>query len=80
MFIESTAGYTKDAKSNNDEFSQGFNLKSTTHLSRYTTCGSFIVLTPEFSYTGVKKRIPTPENLKRAMFRMSSKGIAKALE
>ncbi len=79
MFIESTSDYTKEVKSANTEFFQGFFFKPANIVSNYT-CGSFILLLPEFSYTGVKKRMPAPENLKKAMFKMFSKGIAKALE
>lgn len=79
MFIESTTKYTDEVKSQKYEFPHGFASIPSTFMSD-STPGFFIFLTPSSSYTEVKKRIPAPENLKRAMFRMSSKGIAKALE
>lgn len=79
MFIESTTKYTDELKNSKNEFPHGFVSIPSNSMSDYTP-GFFIFLTPNSSYTEVKKRIPAPENLKRAMFRMSSKGIAKALE
>ena len=79
MFIEPNTNYTEEIESSKKEFPQGFVSIPSTSMSDYT-CGFFIILTPDLSYTGVKKRFPAPENLKRRMFRMSSRGIAKALE
>jgi hypothetical protein len=79
MFIESNTKYTEEIKSSQKEFPQGFVSIPSVSMSDYT-CSFFIILTPNFSYTGINKRIPAPEDLKRAMFRMSSRGIAKALD
>lgn len=79
MFIEPNTKYTEEIKNSHSAFPQGFVSIPSASMSDYT-CGFFIILTPDFSYTGVKERIPAPENLKRAMFRISSRGIAKALD
>jgi hypothetical protein len=41
---------------------------------------SILKLNTGYTMPIIKKRIPAPDNLKRAMFRISSKGIASALQ
>lgn len=45
--------------------------------SRVKIIGSGTILSDDYTY--VKRRETTPENLKRAMFRTSSRGISAAL-
>jgi hypothetical protein len=79
MFIEANTEYTKQEPIRRDTFAHGFIFHGQLKLSEYTG-SSVIFIIPNSSYTGLKKITPAPENLKRAMFRTSTRGIAKALE
>lgn len=77
MFIEANTEYTKQEPVRRDNL-HGFVFHGQFKLAEYTGSSIFIIV-PNSSYTGVKKITPAPENLKRAMYRMSTRGIAKAL-
>lgn len=79
MYTEPNDLLTTDEQNLSRGFENGNIFLENYSVSNYTK-SVIIRVIPKASYTGNIKRIPAPDALKKRMFTMSSKAIAKALD